>query len=437
MPDRPPSLLRRFRGAAAATADRLWRWGLVLAEFTLVQLMVQAIGMVAGLIVVRSLAKHDYAYYTIATTTLAALFSLSNSGVTFAASAIGGRVWQDPRRLGQMVVTAFRASRWTTALAIVPLLGMLGWLLRQNGAPPLVLAPLVVLVAGGAMAQLRTAILVTVPRLQREFRLLQKVDLGATSARLVLLAAAAVIYIDATVALLFTVLVGVGQWRFMRRWVGRTVPLTEAPDPAMAGEIRHVIRRQWLNDAYYAFYGQISVLLLSIFGTPDSVADLGALGRLGTVFVALGATMQAVVLPAYARCQDPRRLLQLYAQIVGAIVAIALVPVLAVLVAPAPLLWLLGAKYAHLSHELLLMAFAAGMSVISGALGQLHLVRGWIVPGWITVPIAAASQILLIVAIGPTTLDRVLWMSILSYVPFALLSAVATAWFWKRRLGTA
>lgn len=418
--------------AGAALVSHLRRWGLVLAEFTLVQLLVQALGMVVGLIVVRVLTKQDYAYYTIANTTLAALFWVSNSGVTYAASAIGGRVWQDRGRLGQVMLAAFKTSRLPTALALVPILAMLGWLLRQNGARPPVIAVMMILIACGAALQLRTAILVTVPRLRGEFRLLQKVDVASTMTRLALIAGAALVYLDALLAILLTVAGSLGQWLFIRRWVARTLDLTQPADVGMEMEMRQTVKRQWLNDAYYAFYGQISVFLLSVFGTPESVADLGALGRLGTIFVAVGATMQSIILPAYARCQDPHQLRRLYFQILGLNLVIALVPVAFVFVAPTPFLWLLGGKYAHLSHELLLISVGAATSVMSAVLSQMNQVRAWIVPGWITVPIGVAIQILLIVTIGPTSLDRVIWMSILSNLAFAALSAGATIVFRRR-----
>jgi O-antigen/teichoic acid export membrane protein len=352
--------------------------------------------------------------------------------VTYAASAIGGRVWQDKGRLGQVMNAAFKTSRLPTALALIPILAMLAWLLHQNGAPPFAVAVMMVLIACGAGFQLRTAILVTVPRLRGEFRLLQKVDLALTITRLALIAGAALIYLDASIAILLTVMGSLGQWLFVRKWVAHTVDMTLPADPDMEMEMRRTVKRQWLNDAYYAFYGQISVFLLSIVGTPESVADLGALGRLGTIFVALGATMQSVILPVYARCQDPRRLRQLYVQILAANFAIALAPVAFVFVAPAPFLWLLGAKYAHLSHELLLISIGAATSVVASILALMNQVRAWIVPGWITVPVGVATQIVLIVVIGPTSLDRVIWMSILSNFSFAVLSAVTTIVFSRR-----
>jgi hypothetical protein len=66
-------------------------------------------------------------------------------------------------------------------------------------------------------------------------------------------------------------------------------------------------------------------------------------------------------------------------------------------------------------------------------LAALNQVRAWIVPGWIAVPMGVATQIVLIVLIGPSSLERVVWMSILSYLPFAALN-VAVAIISIRRV---
>ena len=52
---------------------------------------------------------------------------------------------------------------------------------------------------------------------------------------------------------------------------------------------------------------------------------------------------------------------------------------------PEVFLWLLGAKYAHLSSELLLALGGQGLSLLTGVCWGLIVVRGWVRHAWMTI----------------------------------------------------
>ena len=92
-------------------------------KFACVQALVQVIGFAAGLLIVRNLPKREYAFYTIGNTMLSTILVLADSGISSALTAIGGRVWQDSRRLGSLLNTALQLRRQmvvVTLLAVVP-----------------------------------------------------------------------------------------------------------------------------------------------------------------------------------------------------------------------------------------------------------------------------------------------------------------------------
>jgi O-antigen/teichoic acid export membrane protein len=428
-----PSLHR----ALGALMDRIQRWSLVLGKFLLVQIAVQVVGMLAGIIIVRTVTKEDYALYTIANTLLPALYALANSGVTFAASAIGGRVWQDDRRLGQVIVTALKASRILSMAVIALVLPLLAFLLRRNGASVAAIGMIAALVSAIALLQLGTAIFIVVPRLRGDFRFLQRTDLTVAVARLALVASAALAWLDTVVALLASALANLLQFLLVRSRVRRRVDLAVPADRSMEREMRGVAGRQWLNEVHYLLQGQISVFLLGVFGSTASVADFGALARIGLIFTAVGVSMQNIVLPRFARCQDPRRLAQLYLEILAANTVIAAAPVVAALLLPRPFLWLLGAQYMDLSSELVLVALSTATAVVYGISVSLNAVRAWIIPGWVVVPFSIVVEALLMLAIGVSTLQQVLWISILSNLLLTLLYVFGAVHFGRRFARTA
>lgn len=416
----------------ASFLGRVRNWSNLLARFMVVQLAVQALSALGGIIVVRTLTKQDYAYFTIANSGMLAVIGLINSGVTYGVSAIGGRLWRDSGRLARLVTTAHKVSRGPTALAVVPLIVMVVWLLHQNGCTLGLVSVLTLLVLAGAVFQLSYSILVVAPRLRGAYRILQRMDILTAFARLLLISAAALLFMNAPVVLAIYAAAYCGQWLFVRSWVVRNVGVDAGVDPDIEAELRGVTRRQWLNEIYAAFQGQISVFLLSAFGTTAAVADLGALTRFYVIFAALGATMQAVVLPAFARCQDPAKLRPLYLQIVGVNAVIGFCPVVLAAFAPQAFLWLLGAKYMNLSWELLLVSVSAGFSVISSTTYGLNTSRAWIYPGWIAVPVWIATQIALILLVGVSTLQQVLWMQLLTNT-VAITMNLVTAIVYGRR----
>jgi FkbM family methyltransferase len=71
----------------------------LIGKFLGVQTIVQALGFLVGLIVVRHLSKQEYAHFTVANSLQGTMNILADTGVATALSAIGGRVWQQQPRL--------------------------------------------------------------------------------------------------------------------------------------------------------------------------------------------------------------------------------------------------------------------------------------------------------------------------------------------------
>lgn len=402
---------------------------MVLARFALVQSLVQAATLVTGIIIVRAVGKEDYAHYTVANGWLGALVTLSNSGVGDAATAIGGRVWQDAERLGRVVRTAMRLRRWLAATAIGPVALILVWTLRETGCDLSTILILTLLVVLAGVCQITYGIWVIVPRLKGEIRRLQRLDIFGAATRLVLTAIAAATFLDARSALLVSLIAFAAQLLMLRHWMLAGVDLKGPIDLDVRREMKAIVLRQWPNEVNGVFQGQISVVLLSFFGTVGGVADLGALTRISMVFLVLGSVMGSIVLPRYARCQDPARLRVLYIEIVVLHLLLACLPVLATIVAPDLILWVLGPRYHGLSVELVLVAVNAALMSVAGVTWGLNTVRGWIFPWWLALPIGFATQIVAMAVIGVATVRQVLGVAIVVVLVAVITNVVATLVF--------
>jgi O-antigen/teichoic acid export membrane protein len=116
---------------------------------------------------------------------------------------------------------------------------------------------------------------------------------------------------------------------------------------------------------FYALQGQISVLLVTIFGRTAAVASVGALGRLAQIFTLLLQMNPLLVEPYFARL--PRNRLKV--NYVGAVVlvgAVGLAFIVAAWLFPELFLWILGPKYAGLRIEVLLVMVGSAFRLVAG-----------------------------------------------------------------------
>jgi O-antigen/teichoic acid export membrane protein len=396
-----------------------------------VQSVVQVAALVTGLIIVRAIGKDDYAYYTVANGWVFALVNLSNSGVGDAATAIGGRVWQDPARLGRVVATAMRLRRWLTMATVGPVVVILVWTLHAAGCDSGTTAILAILVAAAGICQITYGLWLIVPRLQGDIRRLQYLDIFGAALRLGGTAAAAAIFIDARIAMLISLVTFAAQTLLLRYWLLSGVNLRGPLDLDVRREMTRIVARQWPNEVNGVFQGQISILLLSFFGMASSVADLGALTRIGMLFIVSGSVMGSIILPRYARCQDARRMRRLYVEILAGYLCLALVPVVAAIIVPQPILWLLGPQYRDLSAELVLVAINTALMSLVGVTWGLNTIRGWILPWWLAVPIGWGTQLAAIAVIGAASLRQVLFVA-MCYAVVVMLTNIAATLFFTR-----
>jgi O-antigen/teichoic acid export membrane protein len=409
----------------------LGKWAPILVKFAFVQAAVQALGFAAGLLIVRTLPRREYAFYTIGNTMLATILVLADSGISSALTAIGGRVWQDGQRLGSLLNTAFQLRRQLAALTLLAVVPVLIWLLAQNGASRLTIAGLVAAVLAGSGLELITRIYAVALRLRSEIRQIQNQAMVSALAKLAIVGIALFTFMNAAIAILSVVIGYAVEFVMLRRWAHRKVDRSAPADPAMRSEIVSVLKKQAPHSIYYCLQGQITVWLISIFGNAESVANVGALGRLAVIFALLSSITAEVVLPAFARIQSVHRLRRRYFQIVAGYFAVSVLSVAAVAVFPSQILSVLGHQYSGLHAEGILMAACAVVSTTAGLLWAINCARAWIVPPALLIPCTIVVQVATISFLDLSTVKGVLLFTTYSWVPSIVLSlwlAVKKMW---------
>lgn len=388
-----------------------------------VQVAVQAMGVASGILLVRALTKTEYAYFTLAFSMQSTMSILADSGISISLSSIGGRVWQDRERFGQLINTALRLRRYLAAIAVAAVAPFLVWLLIRSGSPWIYAGVITLTVLVGLNYQLLSGVLMIVPRLHSQIKRVQTLDALAAAVRLALLVAAYFIFLNAAVAIWATIVSVIVQYGLLNRWasesIDKSAPINKEDQSGMLGIVKH----QAPNAVFYCIQGQLTVWLISVFGNTQSIAEIGALGRLSVIFAIINSTMSSVVLPAFARCQSPRDLRIRYFQVCGGFCALGLSLIAAAALFPDQILWILGSKYAHLKHELLLMMIMAALSNVIAAMWSLNSTKAWIRYSWLYVPTTVLTQCALLIVLDMSRVQNVLWFGIISSVPSFLVNA--------------
>jgi len=418
---------------------RLIRGGRVVGSFVTVQVIVQLIGFLSGILLIRMLEQREYAFFTIANTMQGTLNLLADVGISVGLVSIGGRVWQDRPRFSQLISTALHLRRCLALAAAIAITPLLYFMLAKNGASLNYTALLTILVLIGLAIQLDVGVLGVIPRLRADIGVIQRIDLVGAIVRLTILVLLAFIFLNAGIAVTVSTIVIFLQYLLLRRYSAAVIdfgaPQNADDRKAMLG----LIRSQAANAVFYCFQGQITIFLISFFARQSSsVAEVGALGRLAMIFVVLANLLANVFVPAFARCQERRHLRSLYLQIAGGVSLFCIVVIAAAAIFPDQFLFVLGSKYAHLHRELLLMVGSAVLAALTGTFWSLNAAKAWVAGSWLYIPLTLLTQIALIPFTDFSVVRSVLMFNLLSSVPNLLLNlALSFRGFRSLELATA
>jgi O-antigen/teichoic acid export membrane protein len=394
----------------------------IVGNFALVQAFVQIIGFMSGILIVRRLEQREYAYFTIANTMQGTINLLADIGISVGLVSIGGRVWQDRHRFGQLINTALDLRKKLGVLVVIAVTPVMYFMLVKNGASISYTALLIVVVLIGLGFQLSIGVLGAVPRLRADIGRIQIIDFTGAIVRLAAIAALLLV-LNAGIAVAVASVMSLLQYAMLRRYAVGVIDFNAHENSEDRHSIIRLVKHLAANSVFYCFQGQITVFLISFFAhRAASIAEVGALGRLAMIFSVFTNLLTNVFVPAFARCQSEHKLRRLYAAIVGGVVAFSLSIVLGAWIFPDQFLFVLGNKYAHLHRELLLMVGGAVFSALTGTFWALNAAKAWVTGAWLYIPLTIATQIALIPYTDFSSVTGVLMFNLLSAIPNLLLN---------------
>lgn len=380
---------------------KAFHWGKFISITGFAQVIVQALGLACGILIIRMLSPHEYALYTLANTMLSTMTVLAECDISAAIMALGGKVWNQPQKLGVVLVSGMKIRKRMGLISLVIVLPIFAYLLFYHGASVWVTALLILSIVPAFFASLTDTILEVPPKLNQHILPLQKNQVMASAGRLFLTTGSLVIIPFAFVAILASGISRIWANVGLRKISTNVVDWSQHPDPAVSREMIAFIKRILPMAIYYGFSGQITIWLISIFGSTDSVAEIGALSRLTAIMGLVSVLVGTLVAPRFARLAADRQLLfNRYAIMSGFLIGLFFVVTILSWLFAQQILWVLGNNYASLKPELVLSIAGSSLALLAGAFYALNSSRGWIIN-----PMVAVSINILAIIVGAFLLD--------------------------------
>lgn len=169
---------------------------------------------------------------------------------------------------------------------------------------------------------------------------------------------------------------------------------------------------------FYALQGQITVLLITIFGRTEAVASVGALCRFVQIFW-LPSQMNGVLVEPYFSRLAKTRLKINYLLVVTIAVACGGGATVLAWAFPGLFLWALGPKYAGFRTEVVLVILSGAMGLVSSAMATMNSSRRFVYYSFVlsNIILTLLVETALIWKVDLSTVEAVLWFNIAAGLP--------------------
>ena len=359
--------------------ERLFGWIKLITITGGAQVIVQVLGLVCGLIVIRLLSTHEYGLYTLANTMLGTMIVLADGGVSIGVMSQGANIWQDRKKLGVVLVSGFDLLKKFAVACIIVSMPILVYLLHQHGANWLTTVLIIACSIPAFYAALSDSMLEIAPKLHQSILPLQKNQVNVGIGRLLLSGIILFIFPWAVCAIIASGLPRIYGNIKLRKISNLFTDSSQVADPVVKKEIIQVWKKSLPGLIYYCISGQLTVWLISLFGNTSSVAQIGALGRIVMFLNLFSAVFSTLVAPRYARLQESSEILKRkMLQIQGGLCLFCVVVIATVHLFSNQILWILGNQYNGLNNELVLIMIGSCISLMTGLIYILCSGRGWI-----------------------------------------------------------
>ena len=392
---------------------KLYEWGKLFTITGFSQAVVQGIGFLSGIAIIRLLPPHEYGLYVVANTMVGTMIVLSDGGISTGVTSQGGVVWRNREQLGAVLSTALRLRKNFALVSFLVAAPIMVVLLQSHGTGWMMTSLLVLAIVPGFVNTLSGSLLEVAPRLHQDIIPLQKNQVITNCLRLVLSTLTLFLFPFAFLAILSSGIPQIWSNKRLKKISIVYADWSQKPQLHIRQRLLEFVRRLLPGGIYYCASGQISIWLISFFGSMTSVAEIGALTRFGMVLSLLTVLMNTLVVPRFARLPEDRSVVfGYYVKIQVLLLLVSGVVIFSSWLFAEELLWLLGSDYSDLRYELVLCMTGSCLNLFVGMSYILNSTRGWFLHPLVGILAGISSIIVGVLIIDVSTLRGVLLLNI-------------------------
>ena len=404
---------------------RITHWVKVFAVTGSTQIIIQVAGIASSIFIIRNLSIKEYAYYTIANTILGTMTLLSDGGISDGVMAQGGKKWQDQNELGVVLITGLKLRKEFALVTLLISIPILFYLLLHQKASWITCFLIASALIPAFIANLSDSLLEVAPKLHQNIKPLQSNQFIVAIGRFLLNTILLSVFPLAFVGLYANMVPRVYGNIKLKGIAKKFANLNQLPSVIERKAILTITKKILPLTIFICFSSQITLWVLSIFGNTDSIAQIGALGRLTIITSFISTVLSILIFPRFARIQsgEKARIIKFFTFIQVSLILLSGIIVLSAWIISPYLLSLLGKEYMNLSKEFMLSIVASCLVLLESTTGSLLNSRGWIFNPFVTILINISSLVVSIYMFNLTTLVGLLNYNILmnSFFYFILL----------------
>lgn len=400
--------------------SRLGEWSRLFSEYAVAQAAIQVLGLLAGLWLVNLLPVREYALYTFALSIFTFLSVFSDLGVSNALLYFKRETAASGTAFEPYVAAAYGIRYGLVGVGAIAGLAFMAATGLERGFTLPDLARTGVVLLAAVWVQVGASILTLQLRIAGKYRESYLAEVYGNAVRLA--AVAAIWFASAPLAWLAMLTAVAGAWvtrQAARRFGGHSGERPDRPAGAspgrepMRGIVRYVLPMS-LSAAYFSIQAPLTVWLSAYFAGTQSVAEVGALGRLGLIFGLISSFVSTVLVPRMAVVTDNAHYLKRHLQFCGLLAAFGIAVIACAAAVPGWFLLLLGSSYSGLGEGVLLIAVSAVLSAWGGYLVAINGARGWVRLQPPLLAIFALVQVLLVSVLDLSSTSGVLYYGLWS-----------------------
>jgi hypothetical protein len=170
--------------------------------------------------------------------------------------------------------------------------------------------------------------------------------------------------------------------------------------------------------------GQISIFFLSLYGLTSSIAEVGALSRLGQIIGLFMMLNAFLIQPYFARIEQKSVYISSVRFVIAMLFAFCLVIMISAYLVPGWWLFVLGEKYAGLQRELPLAIVGPLLTLLGGSLYTMVIARNVTRGQFWYIIVGIASQLMFISKFSVQTTFDALILNMLPSVGYIVMQSI-------------